>query len=112
MATITVTYVANANPSIQVQPDNPRVGKGSNVLSWNCTNCTFPATGGIVFVPDASAPAVWPYAQPTLQADGTYQTIDENPGGQTVTYNYNVTIISRGGSQHTRQDPDVTNTPE
>ena len=115
MPRIQVTYVANANPSIQVTPFNQRVHPGSKVLTWKPINCTFPQTGGIVFAPTESAPAIWPNQQPVWQSNGTYKTTDKNRlrAGQTaVTYNYNISIISEGGSTHTRMDPDVTNTPE
>jgi hypothetical protein len=115
MPNIKVTYMANANPSIQVSPFNQRVHPGSRILTWKPTNCTFPRTGGIVFAPTDTAPAIWPYQQPVRQSNGNYKTTDDNrlrAGETAITYNYNITIISNGGSTHRRMDPDVTNTPE
>lgn len=114
MTYIAVVYNANATPSIDVCPQPAHVQGGHTILTWVPVNCTFPATGGIVFAPDTNDPTSWPYAQPALGPNGTYQVVDPNSEGAPgtpITYNYNVTIISHGGTHHTRMDPDVTNTP-
>ena len=115
MPYIAVVYNPNTTHPIEVCPQPVHVKGKDAILTWVPVNCTFPPTGGIVFAADTVDPTDWPYAQPTLGPDGTYQVVDPNPhieGAPPITYNYNVTIISNGGTPHTRMDPDVTNTPE
>jgi hypothetical protein len=117
MAEITVTYNPDATgtPSqrIEISPQ-PAVAQGRDVsLIWKPVNCTFPDKDAIVFQPDSVDPTPWPYAQPAPQADGTYTLYYQKVATYVpTTYNYNVSVISEGGTTYFRADPDVTNTPE
>jgi hypothetical protein len=100
-------------------PANPSINPGTTTIIWSIASTApsgtvFPATNGIQFVPNGSAPAVWPGSQPTIQPDGTYQVTDSNKlvsGQQRVKYNYSVTVQSGGGTLHNTPDPDLTNSP-
>ena len=109
---ITVTYVANANPSIQVNPSNLHVNVARGTIVWNPTNCSFSPNTGVVFAPTTTTPAIWPYSQPAYNpATGNYSVSDPNNDSSITQYNYNISIKTNGGTKHTRFDPDITNTP-
>jgi hypothetical protein len=109
---ITVTYNANSTPSISVSNNNPSVPRGTSVITWTPSGCTFSTNTGIVFAATTNTPAVWSQSQPSYnQGTGNYTVTDVNNGGATTKYNYNVSVKTLGGTRKTRYDPDITNTP-
>jgi hypothetical protein len=114
-----VDVVLSSNGSVSVNDPDIRMSPGNVQITWQISSTsipgtTFPATGGITFVPNAEQPDVWPNAQPAYnQATGTYQVSYMNRlsrGESAVTYNYAISVMNNGQTFN-NPDPDVTNDP-